>query len=105
MAGPHRRALTRTLRATGLVHVPEEAMLVELLRYLADEMDREPSTRITAAYLSAQKDLRRVLSVTGGRVRSSAEPPSSVPPADEEVPGETAVVSGLAAFKEKRGIA
>ena len=36
---PHRAALTRMLRATGLAHVPEEAPPVELLsRQLADEL-------------------------------------------------------------------
>lgn len=95
------------LRATGLAHVPEEAPLVELLRTLADEMDAGPSSRARAEYLSALKDVRRVLSFSAGRPRGSSDSSApALPSADaEDDEQETAVPNDLAKFKQKRGIA
>ena len=100
---PHRAALTRMLRATGLAQVPEEAPLVELLRTLADEMDAGASSRARAEYLSALKDARRVLN-GAGRPSGSAEVPSRST-ADDVVEDEAVVPNDLARFKEARGIA
>lgn len=108
----HRAALTRVLRATGLVNVPEEALLVELLRDLAKELDEGGGARTRIAYLSATKDLRRVLSELGGRrVTGSSEPSvqkkaiaaAEAAVVDEE--SEQPVPNDLAVFKQKRGMA
>lgn len=103
---PHRAAVTRMLRSTGLAQVPEEAPLVELLRTLADEMDSNGSARVTQAYLSALKDVRRVLGEVGVRPRGSAE--TKAPKTDAEAPSEqdddAVVPNELAEFKQKRGI-
>lgn len=59
----HIDALERTLAHGGLVTQAEHAALVELCRTLARQMDAagaEASTRLTAAYLSALKDVSRV---------------------------------------------
>lgn len=102
---PHRSAVTRMLRATGLVHVPEEAPLVELLRSLADEMDSGGGTRTRADYLSALKDVRRVLNVSG-RPRGSAESSAAAAVDKAAVVEEVPVVpNDLAKFKSERGIA
>lgn len=57
----HGEALEETLAS---VHLgPQHAALAELCRTLAAQMDAagdEPSTRLTAAYLSALKDVARV---------------------------------------------
>ena len=63
--GKQREALERTLRAgegqLGEVH----AALVELCRTMADQIDRAddrgPSSHVSAAYLSALKDLHRAI--------------------------------------------
>lgn len=59
----HVDALERTLTHGGLATKDEYAALVELCRTLARQMDdagAEASTRLTAAYLSALKDVSRV---------------------------------------------
>lgn len=58
----HRKAIDAAVKITGLDGMPEHEPLLELCRTLAGQMDaagNEPSTRLTAAYLSALKDLRR----------------------------------------------
>jgi len=104
--GPHRKAVMRMLRATGLVHVPEEAPLIELVKELADELDTEGGARNRQAYLSALKDLRRVINASTGVPRGSAE---VIPPADadEEPTHDTEVPrqNDLANFKQKHKIA
>lgn len=113
----HRNAVTRMLRATGLANVPEEAPLVEYVKELAKEMDEEPSSRTKAAYLSALKDVRRVLD--GGsrftsRPRSKPAPkPSKAAAAKAAAEAAAAAATesdvdrpnNLVAFKQKRGIA
>lgn len=59
----HSDALERTLAHGGLTNNDQHAALVALCRTLAGQMDdagAEASTRLTAAYLSALKDLGRV---------------------------------------------
>lgn len=104
----HRSALTRMLRSTGLAHVPEEAPLVELLRTLADEMDNGPTTRARAEYLSALKDVRRVLNSSYARPTGSADitaaaaaAAAAAAPSVEPVPDAP---NDLASFKQRRGI-
>lgn len=92
---PHRAALTRMLRATGLAQVPEEAPLVELLRSLADELDNGGGSRPRIEYRAALKDARQVLKAAPGSAgitkpdpdddASSAAPESEVPAVDPEV--------------------
>lgn len=72
-AGPNRKAITRMLRATGLLHVPEEAPLVELLKQLASEIDAGAGSRAQQQYLSALKDLRRALNSHPVRERPPTE--------------------------------
>lgn len=105
---PHRAALTRMLRHTGLAHVPEEAPLVELLRTLADELDNGGGSRPRIEYRAALKDARMVLNTTArGKPKASPDVPVPKPsteadsaPADEELDEPTS----LAKFKEERGI-
>jgi hypothetical protein len=59
----HRAAIEKAVKA-GKGRLSEQHLpLVELLRALADQVDAspEPSTRLTASYLSALKDLGRAL--------------------------------------------
>lgn len=112
--GAHAKALTRMLKATGLLHMPEEAMLVELLRDLAADLDNGAGARTRTAYLSALKDLRRALD-GGARRRvvrakpepAAAAPPPPAPPAAAEADDPTSDVAApnsLADFKKRRGI-
>lgn len=102
----HSAAVSRLLRSTGLLHVPEEAPLVMLVKDLAKQMDHDGGTRIAAAYLSALKDVRRVLAY-GARPKTSAD--STPPVAADLFPAEDATdvgtVNSLAAFRQSRGIA
>ncbi len=79
--GRYQKALTRVLRATGLLQVPEEALLIELLRDLARDLDNGAGARTKTQFLSALKDLRRVLSAAPGSAGAS-----KVPAVDEEEP-------------------
>lgn len=106
---PHRAALTRMLRHTGLAKVPEEAPLVELLRSLADELDNGGGSRPRIEYRAALKDARMVLNSTvRGKPKTA---PDAVPPAPASEPeqGTSAdekigAPTSLAKFKEERGI-
>lgn len=72
MDGLQRDELERTIAAgmsRGVLKADEDAALLALCRLLADQMDdavqdsdEGPSTRLSAAYLSALKDLQRALS-------------------------------------------
>ena len=60
----HLRAINRAIRAAGAAMGDTEDALAETLRTLARQMDdagENPSTRLTAAYLSAQRDMARLL--------------------------------------------
>ncbi|PPF64549.1 hypothetical protein C5E11_03930 [Clavibacter michiganensis] len=99
------------LRSTGLAHVPEEAPLVELLRTLADEMDSgHATTRARAEYLSALKDVRRVLNSSYARPTGSADiaaaaaAAAAVPAAAPSVEPVPDAPNDLASFKQRRGI-
>lgn len=104
----HRAAVTRMLRATGLANIPEEAPLVELLKDLARELDEGGGARARADYLSAQKDVRRVLNMIGsGKVGGSSESGAKAKkPEEPDVEEPVAPVQNdLAKFKAQRGIA
>ena len=58
----HLEAINQAMTSSRLTEYQEHAPLVELCRTLARQMDAagdEPSTRLSAAYLSALKDVRR----------------------------------------------
>ena len=59
--GPLRRALEVTVKASPTLARPEHAAIVALARSLADAMDQADTTssHMSAAYLSALKDLSR----------------------------------------------
>jgi hypothetical protein len=60
----HIRAVNRALKSAGAALTPTEDPLAETLRVLARQMDDaggNPSTRLSMAYLSAQRDLARLL--------------------------------------------
>ena len=107
---PHRAALTRMFRATGVVNMPDEAPLVELLRTLADEMDAGGGSRVQAQYRAALKDLRNVLNAAPARPKGTAEPvlptvePDPKPVADDEESEARPKSNDLADFKARKGI-
>lgn len=106
----HRDALTRILRSTGLVQVPEAALIIATLRDLAKVMDEGGGSRYLAAYLTAQKDLQRMINAGSALARpqgsseSSARKKPASADAEDEAP-EAPVRNELADFKKKRGIA
>ena len=66
----HIRALNRTIAAAGAALTPRDDALIETLRTLARQMDDaggNPGTRLTACYLSAQRDLARAMTAARGR--------------------------------------
>jgi hypothetical protein len=79
----HRAAVTRMLKATGLLRIPEEAPLVALVKSLAKEMDEGGGSRTYSAYLSALKDVRRVLDRAPGSTALVSTPAPSPADADE----------------------
>ncbi len=71
----HSKAMEQTLEASGLLHSPKHAALVELCRSLALKLDRagaDVSSRDIAAYLSAIKDLNRASLGTPASTKPSA---------------------------------
>ena len=102
---PHRAALTRMLRATGLVSIPEEAPLVELLRTLADEIDEGGGSRPRIEFRNA---LRDALQVVAAKAKGQMAPPtggSLMPPStpDDEQPTEQETpVTAMQKFREGR---
>lgn len=63
MAQMHIRTLNKTLTALGMDGDPKYCALIELARTLARQMDAampEPGTRLSAAYLSAVRNLMRI---------------------------------------------
>ncbi len=78
MSTTNREAVETALTAAGSKLGPTDQPLIHLLRTLADQMDAagpNPSTRLSAAYLSALKDLRRALETK----------PSAIPPANNRL--------------------
>jgi hypothetical protein len=74
MTSRHSKAVAVALADERLTSLAQHAPLVELCRTLAAQMDAagsEPSTRLTAAYLSALKDLRRAFDDVPVRPTSS----------------------------------
>ena len=99
---PHRRALTRYLRATGLEAVPEAAPIVEMLRALADELDGGGGQRPRAEYRQYLKLANQLYDTTPRPKKAPAEPTVKTPPAEQPVASKK--VSVLADFKQGRGI-
>lgn len=68
----HLRAVNRAIKQAGAALTALDDPLVETLRTLARQMDDSgpnPSTRLTTAYLSAQRDLARALAATRAKPR------------------------------------
>jgi hypothetical protein len=88
--------------------MPEEAMLLSTLRQLAKEMDEGGGSRTTALWLSAQKDLRRVLNGASVSVPGASASKAQVKKAAKVVQPpepEKPVRNDLVEFKRERGIA
>jgi hypothetical protein len=71
----HAEAIEDAITDRRLSTAPQFAPLLELCRTLAAQMDTagaEPSTRLTAAYLSALKDLRKAALEVPVRVEANA---------------------------------
>ena len=71
----HAEAIEAAITECRLSTTPQFAPLLELCRTLAAQMDTagaEPSTRLTAAYLSALKDLRRAALEVPPRVEANS---------------------------------
>jgi len=103
----HRNAVTRMLRASGLLKVPEEAPLIELLKDLAAEMDAGGGARTRADYLSALKDVRRVLAAAPGTPGASevekAEKATAAAKESSAAPDDDPEVADFARFKRAKG--
>ncbi|WP_194385355.1 hypothetical protein [Microbacterium luteum] len=97
--------MTRMLRASGLLKVAEEAPLVELLKDLAAEMDAGGGARTRADYLSALKDVRRVLASAPGSAGASEVEKAEKDAAPATEPAEDAGVTDFARFKRAKGSA
>lgn len=102
---PHRAALTRMLRATGLTRVPEEAPLVELLRSLADELDNGGGSRPRIEYRAALKDARQVLKSAPGAAGASKPEPEEKELSDveSEEPIVDPEVADFESFRRAKG--
>ncbi len=104
----HVGAVERMLRVTGLGNVPEEAPLVMLIKDLAREMDAGGGTRARADYLSALKDVRRVLN--GATAPARVKPPTAAERKASAAIEEAAEVlpatpDDLQRFRQEHGIA
>ena len=91
--GPARRALDQMVKASPDLQHASASALVQLGRLLADQMDRagaEPSTRLSASYLSVLVNLRRI-----------------APPAvrEEKPAGRLALIKSQAQAQQKPGAA
>jgi hypothetical protein len=71
--GPHRKAVTRMLRATGLAQIPEMAPQVELLRDYSKQLDEGAGSRVSVAYLAVLTGVNRYLNGAVKRPPSAAE--------------------------------
>ena len=105
---PHRAALTRMLRATGLAQMPDEAPLVELLRSLADELDEGGGSRPRIEYRNALKDVRAVLNAAVKPRRTSAAEKRAVEAESGQATASEATPEApdnLLQFEQRHGIA
>lgn len=102
--GAHRKAVTRMLRATGLVHVPEEAPLVELVKQLATDLDNGAGARVQVQYLSALKDVRRVLNSAPSRDWSAGTAQPVVESIEPDESEHLAPVSKLEEYNQRWGV-
>lgn len=57
----HVEAIEKTISSSRVLREPQFAALVELLRWFANEMDVNPTARAAQGYLSALKDVQRVV--------------------------------------------
>ncbi|MBW8025300.1 hypothetical protein EOG37_01220 [Clavibacter michiganensis subsp. michiganensis] len=71
--GPHRKAVTRMLRATGLAQIPEMAPQVELLRDYSEQLDNGAGSRVSVAYLAVLTGVNRYLNGAAKRPLTAAE--------------------------------
>ena len=101
----HRNAVTRLLRASGLLQVPEEAPLVALVKSLAKELDEGGGSRAYTAYLSALKDVRRVLAAAPGAAGASTPPVVEKDSAPVEPDGVEPEVADFESFRRAKGSA
>lgn len=101
----HRNAVTRMLRSSGLLRVPEEAPLVALVKSLAKEMDEGGGSRAYTAYLSALKDVRRVLAAAPGAAGASMVPDVEKDSAPVEPDGVEPEVADFESFRRAKGSA
>lgn len=109
--GRHLAAVERMLSSSGLAKIDDEAPLVELLRDLAKQMDEGGGARVMQAYLSAQKDARRVLAAAPGDPGSRSDDDPTEKPADAATgaedasgePEESPEVASFARFKRAKG--
>lgn len=105
-AGRHAAAVERMLQESGLGTLDEEGPLVELLKDLAAELDREATARTRQQYLTALRDARKVLAAAPGSAGASAGEPEEkeAPPVVEpEVPVVDPGVTDFARFKRAKG--
>lgn len=76
MADTQRAALEQTVASDPKLAQPRHSALVNLCRMLADQIDEagpKASTHLTAAYLSALKDLRRAMGEESGKDTASGK--------------------------------
>lgn len=92
MSRRHLLAVNKAIKAGDGVFSEEHEPFLELLSTLARQMDEagsEPSTRLSAAYLSALKDLQRIFATAK----------------DSKAGSPTAPVNELEAFRSRHGVA
>jgi hypothetical protein len=112
--GPHRKAVTRMLRATGLAQMPEMAPQVELLRDYSKQLDEGAGSRVSVAYLAVLTGVNRYLNGASRRPLTAAERKAErdaekraaeQPPEDETDEDEgSAVVDELTAWRAEKRI-
>lgn len=85
--------------------MPDEAPLVMLVKTLAKQMDEDPSsTRTQQAYLSALKDVRRVLNAAAAPPKRGGKAKPEPAPVEPPVP-KPVEPDNLLRFEQKHGLA
>lgn len=69
----NREALDATIEACEPLQRPANAALIALTRWLADEMDASPNARLSQCYLSALKDVHRVVAAAPAAPRATSK--------------------------------
>lgn len=81
-----RDALEVTIASTPVLSLPRSAASVELARSLADKIDGgDTATQAAAAYLSALKDLNRLVAAAAGQPGMVDRDPAKVAAARDDV--------------------